>query len=229
MAALIGGGSGQIRPGALCRAHRGVLFLDEAPEFPRAVLDTLRQPLERGSVTIHRAGGSARSPAGPSWSSRPTRARARPRPATPRARAARSSAAATSPGCPARCSTASTCGWTSRRSPAPPGSTARAPRVDRRSAAGSPAPGGGGRAAGRHRADGQQPGARPAAARALAVPRPSLRLAPSGRSSGARCRSAASTGCCGSPGRWPTWRGRRCPGADEVAEALGMRLQRAVA
>jgi magnesium chelatase family protein len=62
MAALIGGGSGQIRPGALCRAHRGVLFLDEAPEFPRAVLDTLRQPLERGSVTIHRAAGSASFP-----------------------------------------------------------------------------------------------------------------------------------------------------------------------
>jgi magnesium chelatase family protein len=62
MAALVGGGSGQIRPGALCRAHRGVLFLDEAPEFPRAVLDTLRQPLERGQVTIHRANGSATFP-----------------------------------------------------------------------------------------------------------------------------------------------------------------------
>jgi magnesium chelatase family protein len=62
MAALIGGGSGQIRPGALCRAHRGVLFLDEAPEFPRAVLDTLRQPLERGSVTIQRASGAATFP-----------------------------------------------------------------------------------------------------------------------------------------------------------------------
>jgi magnesium chelatase family protein len=62
MAALIGGGSGQIRPGALCRAHRGVLFLDEAPEFPRVVLDTLRQPLERGSVTIHRAAGAATFP-----------------------------------------------------------------------------------------------------------------------------------------------------------------------
>jgi len=62
MASLIGGGSGQIRPGALCRAHRGVLFMDEAPEFPRAVLDTLRQPLERGSVTIHRASGSATFP-----------------------------------------------------------------------------------------------------------------------------------------------------------------------
>lgn len=62
LASLIGGGSGQIRPGALCRAHRGVLFLDEAPEFPRAVLDTLRQPLERGSVTIHRASGAATFP-----------------------------------------------------------------------------------------------------------------------------------------------------------------------
>jgi magnesium chelatase family protein len=62
MAALIGGGSGQIRPGAVCRAHRGVLFLDEAPEFPRAVLDTLRQPLERGQVTIQRAAGSATFP-----------------------------------------------------------------------------------------------------------------------------------------------------------------------
>jgi magnesium chelatase family protein len=62
MAALVGGGSGQIRPGALCRAHRGVLFLDEAPEFPRMVLDTLRQPLERGQVTISRATGSATFP-----------------------------------------------------------------------------------------------------------------------------------------------------------------------
>ncbi|MEI4277957.1 YifB family Mg chelatase-like AAA ATPase [Klenkia terrae] len=59
---LVGGGSGQIRPGALSRAHAGVLFLDEAPEFPRAVLDTLRQPLERGTVTIHRAHGSATFP-----------------------------------------------------------------------------------------------------------------------------------------------------------------------
>ncbi|WP_104524982.1 YifB family Mg chelatase-like AAA ATPase [Blastococcus atacamensis] len=62
MAALIGGGSGSIRPGALCRAHRGVLFMDEAPEFPRAVLDTLRQPLERGQVTIQRAAGAATFP-----------------------------------------------------------------------------------------------------------------------------------------------------------------------
>jgi magnesium chelatase family protein len=62
VAALVGGGSGVIRPGALSRAHHGVLFLDEAPEFPRVVLDTLRQPLERGEVTIARSGRSATFP-----------------------------------------------------------------------------------------------------------------------------------------------------------------------
>jgi magnesium chelatase family protein len=62
MASLVGGGSGQIRPGALSRAHLGVLFLDEAPEFARTVLDTMRQPLERGEVSIHRASGSATFP-----------------------------------------------------------------------------------------------------------------------------------------------------------------------
>ena len=64
-ASLIGGGSaGQIRPGAAVRAAHGVLFLDEAPEFPRTVLDMLRQPLESGEVVIHRARGIARFPAG---------------------------------------------------------------------------------------------------------------------------------------------------------------------
>lgn len=62
-AALIGGGSGQLRPGAVSRATRGVLFLDEATEFPRVVLDALRQPLESGRITVHRAGGSAEFPA----------------------------------------------------------------------------------------------------------------------------------------------------------------------
>lgn len=62
-AAVIGGGSGMPRPGAASRAHRGVLFMDEAPEFSPQVLQTLRQPLENGEVVIHRAGGTARYPA----------------------------------------------------------------------------------------------------------------------------------------------------------------------
>lgn len=61
--AIVGGGSGVPRPGAASRAHRGILFLDEAPEFDRAVLDALRQPLESGSLVIHRASGTASYPA----------------------------------------------------------------------------------------------------------------------------------------------------------------------
>ncbi|MDH6129175.1 YifB family Mg chelatase-like AAA ATPase [Kitasatospora sp. GP82] len=63
MPAIVGGGSGMPRPGAVSLAHRGVLFLDEAPEFPVRVLDALRQPLESGEVTIARAAGSLRLPA----------------------------------------------------------------------------------------------------------------------------------------------------------------------
>lgn len=58
-AAIVGGGSGRIRPGAAVRASHGVLFLDEAPEFPGAVLDVLRQPLESGEIRIHRANATA--------------------------------------------------------------------------------------------------------------------------------------------------------------------------
>jgi magnesium chelatase family protein len=62
-ASIVGGGSGVPRPGAASRAHRGVLFMDEAPEFSSAVLQTLRQPLEHGELVIHRTGGAARYPA----------------------------------------------------------------------------------------------------------------------------------------------------------------------
>src|SRR3954447_21555011 len=61
--ALVGGGTGLARPGAASRAHRGVLFLDEAPEFAASALDALRQPLEQGELVIHRALGAARFPA----------------------------------------------------------------------------------------------------------------------------------------------------------------------
>jgi magnesium chelatase family protein len=62
-AAIVGGGSGVIRPGAAARAAHGVLFLDEAPEFSPAALDALRQPLESGVITISRASATARFPA----------------------------------------------------------------------------------------------------------------------------------------------------------------------
>jgi len=62
-AALVGGGSGIVVPGEVSLAHRGVLFLDELAEFPRGHLDTLRQPLESGSVTVARRGSSVDFPA----------------------------------------------------------------------------------------------------------------------------------------------------------------------
>lgn len=63
VASIVGGGSGIARPGAASLAHRGVLFLDEAPEFAKGVLDALRQPLEKGRVSITRVGGTAVYPA----------------------------------------------------------------------------------------------------------------------------------------------------------------------
>ena len=61
--AIVGGGSRVARPGAVSLAHRGILFLDEAPEFRPSVLDALRQPLEHGEVVIARSAGTARLPA----------------------------------------------------------------------------------------------------------------------------------------------------------------------
>lgn len=63
IAALVGGGSRVLRPGAIARAAHGVLFLDEVGEFAPSVLDALRQPLEKGEITIDRAGLSASFPA----------------------------------------------------------------------------------------------------------------------------------------------------------------------
>ncbi|GAA1433398.1 YifB family Mg chelatase-like AAA ATPase [Microlunatus lacustris] len=63
VASIVGGGTRMAKPGAISCAHRGILFLDEAPEFPTRVIDALRTPLESGTVTLGRSEVQARYPA----------------------------------------------------------------------------------------------------------------------------------------------------------------------
>ncbi|MGN0824765.1 MAG: YifB family Mg chelatase-like AAA ATPase [Candidatus Coproplasma sp.] len=60
---LCGGGTNKIRAGEISKAHRGVLFLDELPEYSRSALEALRQPLEDGKITVTRVGGAITFPA----------------------------------------------------------------------------------------------------------------------------------------------------------------------
>src|SRR5205807_7977163 len=62
-AAIVGGGTGAMRPGEVSLAHGGVLFLDEMAEFTRPVLDALRQPLEESVVRVCRVNASVSLPA----------------------------------------------------------------------------------------------------------------------------------------------------------------------
>ena len=62
-AALVGGGSSLIKPGAISLAHLGVLFIDEAPECDQGLLDSLRQPMESGEITISRSHSTVTFPA----------------------------------------------------------------------------------------------------------------------------------------------------------------------
>ena len=63
IAAMVGGGSGAIRPGSCSLAHHGILFIDEAPECASGIIDSLRQPLESGVININRASGTVTFPA----------------------------------------------------------------------------------------------------------------------------------------------------------------------
>ena len=217
VASLVGGGSHLAQPGAISLAHRGVLFLDEAPEFAPRALEALRQPLEGGRVVLHRSGGRDHLSGAV-----PARARREPVPVRQRGRATasarRRSGAATSSGCPVRCSIASTCGCRSTRSPhAELLDTDGRPRDDSATVAARVAA----RAWRGHRALGGTPWRCNARrARCGAAPRVRGRCRrrrwhlPRSTCGAASSAHAASTGCCGCPGRSPTWRAATVPAAE---------------
>ena len=112
--ALVGGGSPP-RPGEISLAHGGVLFLDETPEFPRAALEALREPLESGRITISRAARQACFPARfqlvAAMNPCPCGWLGAPAGLGKACRCTPDAVARTRAGCQARCWTASTCRW----------------------------------------------------------------------------------------------------------------------
>ena len=214
MAALVGGGL-KVKPGEVSLAHLGVLFLDELPEFQRAVLDSLRQPLETSTVSVARANAHVTFPARVQLiaAMNPCRCGHLGDAALACSRAPKC-AADYQAKVSARCSTASTCISRCKRSAPPISSSRRPPKARPKSPRASPP-----RAPCRRRATPTTPAyapmPRPTALCSTPSRRPTNPAASCSRKRRRRCacRRAATPASCVSRVPSPIWRARRMLGA----------------